>query len=600
MFTFVLVHGHWHDGSSWAQVVEHLERLGHKAFTPTVAGHGRSSSSRDVSLADAIQSVLSYIADRRLANLVLVGHSSGGLIISKVVEAIPERVRRLVYVGGLVANDGEAAIDISPPEHRPILEALVADSTDNSVMLPFDIWRDLFINDGDPDIVRFTYEQLSPAPYRQLTERLDLKKFYSLDTPRSYVLATDDIVMPPGEWGWHPRVTSRLGACRIVEMPGSHEVMFTNPKGLANKIIEASRDQHQDLGRLHAAIATKSSNLGTKVLPVIPDALKRRLVGRSRIVMDGNTLDPTLQLLLAGWKAVGQQGLTDGGDPSAIRLNNQQVLRALDPAPVPVGAVNDFAIPGPAGPIVVRHYAPDDSRTPLMVYFHGGGWVSGDLDTHDRLCRVICRDGGIQVLSVDYRLAPEHPAPACVDDAYAAFCWAQERADSLGAEPGCVCVGGDSAGGTLAAVVAHLGRDNDMRPALQLLLYPATDLRGATASRSKFGEGFLLTRKDLELYTHYVLADSDLDIYDPRVSPILFENFADLPPAIVATAGFDPLRDEGELYAARLQKAGTVTDLRRYGSLLHAFANFDALGGNSAVALVEITSAVKAHLRYQR
>jgi acetyl esterase len=600
MSTFVLVHGHWHDGSSWAQVVLHLERLGHKTFTPTVAGHGRSASSRDVSLADGIQSVLNYIADRKLADLVLVGHSFGGLIISKVVEAIPERVRRLVYVGGLVANDGEAAIDISPPEHRPILEALVSDSTDNSVMLPFDIWRDLYINDGDSDVARLTYEQLSPAPYRQLTERLDLKKFYSLDTPRSYVLATEDIVMPPGEWGWHPRVTSRLGSCRIVEMPGSHEVMFTNPKGLANKIIEATRDQHQDVGRLRAAIAMKSSNLGTKVIPFIPDQLKRRLVGRSRIVIDGNTLDPTLQMLLAGRKAFGQQGLTDGGDPSAIRMYAQEALTALDPAPIPVGSVNEFAIPGPAGPIAVRHYAPSDSREPLMVYFHGGGWVSGDLNTHDRLCRVICRDGGIQVLSVDYRLAPEHPAPACVDDAYAAFCWAHERADSLGAQPGGVCVGGDSAGGTLAAVVAHLGRDNGMRPALQLLLYPVTDLRGATASRSKFGEGFLLTRKDLDLYMHYLLEDSDLDIYDPRVSPILFENFADLPPAIVATAGFDPLRDEGELYAAALRKAGTITDLRRYGSLLHAFANFDALGGNSAVAVAEIASAVKAHLRHQR
>src|ERR1700742_4787075 len=128
MSTFVLVHGHWHDGSCWAQVVEHLERLGHKAFTPTVAGHGRSASSRDVSLADGIQSVLDYIADQKLTDLILVGHSFGGLIISKVAEAIPEGVRRLVYVGGLVANDGEAAVDIIPPERRPILEALIADS----------------------------------------------------------------------------------------------------------------------------------------------------------------------------------------------------------------------------------------------------------------------------------------------------------------------------------------------------------------------------------------------------------------------------------------------------------------------------------------
>jgi hypothetical protein len=388
---------------------------------------------------------LNYIADRKLADLVLVGHGSGALIISKVVEAIPERVRRLIYVAGLVANDGEAAMDISSPEHRLILETLVADSTDNSVMLPFDVWRDLYINDGDLDVARFTYEQLTPAPYRQSTERLDLKKFHSLDTPRSYVLATEDIVMPPGEWGWHPRVTSRLGACRIVEMPGSHEVMFTNPKGLANRIIEAARDQHQGVGRIRAAIATKSNSLAARVIPLIPDELKRRLVGRNRIVIDGNTLDPTLQMLLAGRKAFGQQGVTDGGDPSAIRVDVQEASRALDPAPVPVSSTNDFAIPGPADPIAVRHYSPGDSRVPPMVYFHGGGWVSGDLDSHDRLCRVICRGGGIQMLSVDYRLAPEHPAPACVDDAYAAFCWAQEHADSLGAEPECVCVGGDSA-----------------------------------------------------------------------------------------------------------------------------------------------------------
>ena len=297
-------------------------------------------------------------------------------------------------------------------------------------------------------------------------------------------------------------------------------------------------------------------------------------------------------MLLAGRKAFRQQGLTDGGDPSSIRVDAQEALRAVDPAPVPVGSVNDFAIPGPAGPIAVRHYAPGDSRVPLMVYFHGGGWVSGDLDTHDRLCRVICRDGGIQVLSVDYRLAPEHPAPACVDDAYAAFCWAQQRADSLGAEPGCVCVGGDSAGGMLAAVVAHLGRDNGMRPALQLLLYPVTDLRGTTASRSKFGEGFLLTRKDLDLFKHYLLEDSDLDIYDPRVSPILFENFADLPPAIVATAGFDPLRDEGDSTPPRYESwnGHRPAPLRVTAPRLRKLRRPRR---NSAVALAEITSAVK-------
>ncbi|WAC92989.1 alpha/beta hydrolase [Mycobacterium sp. Aquia_213] len=222
----------------------------------------------------------------------------------------------------------------------------------------------------------------------------------------------------------------------------------------------------------------------------------------------------------------------------------------------------------------------------------------GDLDTHDRLCRLIRRDAGIQVLSVDYRLAPEHPAPAALEDGYAAYRWALSHVDDLDADPGRICVGGDSAGGNLAAVVAHQARDDGIAPALQLLLYPATDLGGDTASHKLFAAGFLLTAKDLGLFWSSYLDDSGIDVANPRVSPLRSENFAGLAPAIVATAGFDPLRDEGESYAAALEAAGNVVDLRRFGSLIHGFGQFDALGGACASALAEITSALRAHLRH--
>jgi acetyl esterase len=275
----------------------------------------------------------------------------------------------------------------------------------------------------------------------------------------------------------------------------------------------------------------------------------------------------------------------------------------MDRKSVAVGAVRALTIPGPAGPIPARHYRPEGGQAPpgrqqapLLVFYHGGGWVVGDLDTHDGLCRLICRGAGIHVLSVDYRLAPEHPAPAGLEDGYAAFRWALEHAAELGAEPGRVAVGGDSAGGNLSAVVSQRARDDGTPPALQLLLYPATDLRGGTRSRALFAAGFFLTQKDMDFFQHQYLTGSGLDANDPQISPLLADNLAGLPPAIVVTAGFDPLRDEGEQYAGAMRDAGTVVDLRRMDSLIHGFANMAPLGGGSAVAVAEIISAVRAHL----
>ncbi|MBV8929407.1 MAG: alpha/beta hydrolase, partial [Mycobacteriaceae bacterium] len=192
----------------------------------------------------------------------------------------------------------------------------------------------------------------------------------------------------------------------------------------------------------------------------------------------------------------------------------------------------------------------------------------------------------------------EHPAPAAADDGYAAFRWALEHAAELDAAPGRVAVGGDSAGGNIAAVAAQRGRDDGAPPALQLLVYPVTQLGCESRSRSLFAEGFFLTRNDMEYFEHHYLAGSGLDASDPRVSPLLATNLTGLAPAIVVTAGFDPLRDEAEQYAAAMLGAGTLVDLRRFGSLIHGFAGMTPLGGGSVVAVAEIISALRAHLCY--
>jgi acetyl esterase len=262
-------------------------------------------------------------------------------------------------------------------------------------------------------------------------------------------------------------------------------------------------------------------------------------------------------------------------------------------------SVTDVSIPGPAGPIPARHYRPATSDpAPLVVFYHGGGWTLGDLDTYDPLCRLICRDADVHVLSIDYRLAPEHPAPAAVEDAYAAFRWAYEHAGGLGAIPGKVAVGGDSAGGNLAAVVSQLAREDPEgpQPVLQWLIYPRTDFTALTRSLSLFADGFLLTKADIDWFTEQYLGGSGVDPADPRVSPLLADSLSGLPPALIATAGFDPLRDEGDRYAAALRDAGIPVDLRSMGSLTHGFANLFPLGGGSALATTELISALRAHL----
>ena len=339
------------------------------------------------------------------------------------------------------------------------------------------------------------------------------------------------------------------------------------------------------------------AGLTLRSLPRIPNPVKRLLLGGRSVTIDGNTLDSTLQLMLFGMTAVGLNALIASLDVDQAR-SQLRILAASFKQDIPLASVTNLSIPGPAGPIQARHYRPiNGDGQPLLVFYHGGGQVIGDIETHDDLCRQICREGGMHVLSVEYRLAPEHKAPAGSEDAYAAFGWALDHAGELGADPNRVAVGGDSAGGNLAALVSLRARDEGTRlPALQLLFYPVTNYSGETRSHTLFADRLFLTKKDLQWCGKQFLDGADVDAADPRVSPLLADDLSGLPPALVLTAGFDPLRDEGRQYAEAMRAAGVAVDYREFGSLVHGFANFFPVGGGCATATAESISALRAHL----
>jgi acetyl esterase len=255
---------------------------------------------------------------------------------------------------------------------------------------------------------------------------------------------------------------------------------------------------------------------------------------------------------------------------------------------VPVGSVEEIVIPGPTGDIGARVYRPEgEGPSPTVVLFHGGGWVVGDLDTHDNMARSICRDCTAVVVSVDYRLAPEAPFPAAVEDALAATRWAASRLAELGGSDR-LAVAGDSAGGNLATVVAQQLRDQG-GPALvgQFLVYPATDMTGDYASRRENGEGYFLDLPTMGWFTQHYAADTGLHT-DPRLSPLRHTDLAGLPPAVVVTAEYDPLRDEGEAYAAALAEAGVPVEVRRFDQMVHGFID---MGGFSPGAQAAVDQA---------
>lgn len=264
---------------------------------------------------------------------------------------------------------------------------------------------------------------------------------------------------------------------------------------------------------------------------------------------------------------------------------------ATQPDPQPVAAVEELAVPGPAGNVPVRSYRPQgisaDAVLPALVYYHGGGHTIGDLDTHDTLCRELCNQSGYAVFSVDYRLGPEHKFPAAVDDSFAALHWIATNAGRLSIDTGKLAVGGDSAGGNLAAVMSLLARDQG-GPAIafQLLIYPATDLRFLTPSHKANGQGYLLTTEVIEYFTASYL-NKDSDRLDWHASPALAKDHRGLPPALIVTAGYDPLRDEGKDYADLLRAAGNQVEYIDYPGQIHGFITMGKViaQANEAVAL---------------
>jgi acetyl esterase len=267
--------------------------------------------------------------------------------------------------------------------------------------------------------------------------------------------------------------------------------------------------------------------------------------------------------------------------------------------PIEVARVEDRSIPGPAGPIPVRVYTPQpgDGPFPVLVYFHGGGWVICNLDTHDATCRGLAKTAGCVVVSVDYRLAPEHRFPAAAEDCYAAAKYVVEHAAEFGGDPKRVAIGGDSAGGNLTAVVAQMARDKGgPRLVHQLLIYPATDAMLNTTSMRENATGYFLTTTLMEwFWNHY--APTEAERQNPYASPLRAADLRGLPPATVLTAEFDPLRDEGEAYAAKLSEAGVPVRLTRYDGMIHGFFGNLHQFDDAERALDEAAAALRASFR---
>jgi acetyl esterase len=277
--------------------------------------------------------------------------------------------------------------------------------------------------------------------------------------------------------------------------------------------------------------------------------------------------------------------------PAEARAFYRERRTFTQPEPPQVAAVRELTATTPQGDIPLRLYRPlgSDATTvlPVLVYYHGGGWVIGDLDTHDTLCRELANAAGCAVVAVDYRMGPEHRFPAAVDDVLAATRWVRAQAGALRLDPGRLAVGGDSAGGNLAAVVALAARDaGDLPIALQLLIYPATDMRRGHPSHTTNGDGYVLTRDTLAYFHDHYIADPAHDL-DWRASPLLHTDLAGLPPALVITAGYDPLRDEGLDYARALTEAGNRATCVCFERQIHGFITMGRVldEANTAVAL---------------
>jgi acetyl esterase len=307
-------------------------------------------------------------------------------------------------------------------------------------------------------------------------------------------------------------------------------------------------------------------------------------------------LDPQIDAVLSMMTAGGAAGMAAGTVEQAREMFTMFTVTLRDPSTLAsVKSTEDATIPGPGGEIPIRIYRPDrDGPVPTMVFFHGGGFVIGDIETHDDHARQLCHDVGMVVVSVDYRLAPEHKFPAGFEDCLAATKWAADNIATLGSDADKLLVGGDSAGGNLSSVVAIAARDQGPKLCAQYLIYPGVDFveDADYPSRIENAEGYFLTAEDMLWFGEQYLP-ADLDRTDPRASSIRAGSLAGLPPAVIGTAEFDPLRDEGEAYAKALADAGVEVHVQRYDGLIHGFYGMGPLSDACKAAVHDMTESLK-------
>jgi len=310
------------------------------------------------------------------------------------------------------------------------------------------------------------------------------------------------------------------------------------------------------------------------------------------------TQNPELQGLLALIHGPDSKPTSEVG-AAAAREGYVALHNMVDPTDVPIGKVEDIQFSNGDMEVPVRVYTPvaaPGGALPCLVFFHGGGFVIGDLNSHDALCRQLANEGGCKVVAVDYRLAPEHKFPAAVEDAYAALQWVEAQAGRMGIDANRIGVGGDSAGGNLAAVVSQISNQNNgPEISFQLLIYPTTQAHKETPSMVENGKGFMLEKATMEWFMECYVPDG-VDMADPRLSPLMAKDMSGLPPAYVITAQFDPLRDEGKAYADRLRESGVDVTHMHYDDMIHGFFNMTALVEDGREAVKHAGKALKAAL----
>ena len=324
----------------------------------------------------------------------------------------------------------------------------------------------------------------------------------------------------------------------------------------------------------------------------LPTPMLRLMSGGGVVYQGGRTLDPRLQYLAAQTR--GAPPMTSLSPEEARRANCAGVA-VMSGDPEPDVRCEDLGIPGPGGQIPARLYRPagQDAQAPLMVFAHMGGGVIGDLETCHAFCSILAKAGRAPVISVDYRLAPEHRFPAGLEDVLAAYRWGRDHAAEFGAPARQAAIGGDSMGGNFAAIACQeLKRAGEPQPALQLLVYPCVDVACESASMTTYADAFPLTRALMDWFMGHYMGPGDSPA-DPRLSPLRAEDLSGLAPAVVVTAGFDPLLDQGEAYARRLKEAGVPTVYRCYDSLAHGFTAFTGAVPAADVACREVAGLVR-------